>query len=58
MQVLLVEDGIDNRRLLTHYLTRAGAAVDFATNGQEALTVLLANGNRNKYDVDPETSIP
>jgi signal transduction histidine kinase/ActR/RegA family two-component response regulator len=37
MRVLLVEDGPDNQRLATHHLTRAGADVTVAENGQIAL---------------------
>jgi signal transduction histidine kinase/ActR/RegA family two-component response regulator len=35
--VLLVEDGPDNRRLLSHYLSAAGAAVVCANDGIDAL---------------------
>ncbi len=37
VRVLLVEDGEDNRRLISHFLRKAGATVDLAENGQEAL---------------------
>lgn len=36
-RVLLVEDGIDNQRLIAFHLRRAGAAVQVAENGQQAL---------------------
>ena len=35
--VLLVEDGEDNQRLLTHFLTKAGCSVHLAENGQVAI---------------------
>ncbi len=35
--VLLVEDGPDNQRLISHILSRAGVQVTVANNGQEAL---------------------
>jgi signal transduction histidine kinase/ActR/RegA family two-component response regulator len=37
LRILLVEDGVDNQRLLSAILTKAGAAVDLAVNGSEAL---------------------
>lgn len=37
LRVLVVEDGLDNRRLAEHYLTRAGAVVEMAEDGQEAM---------------------
>ena len=36
IRILLVEDGPDNQRLITHHLTHAGAQVSLAINGQEA----------------------
>lgn len=39
-RVLLVEDGIDNRRLIGMVLRRAGADVRTAENGREALDVM------------------
>jgi len=36
-RVLLVEDGPDNQRLIKLYLTKAGAQVTLAENGQEAI---------------------
>jgi signal transduction histidine kinase/ActR/RegA family two-component response regulator len=36
-RILLAEDGPDNQRLISHYLTRAGARVDVACNGRIAL---------------------
>lgn len=35
--VLLVEDGPDNQRLFSHYLRSAGASVQIANHGEEAL---------------------
>ncbi|QDU83791.1 Autoinducer 2 sensor kinase/phosphatase LuxQ [Planctomycetes bacterium Pla163] len=37
MSVLLAEDGADNRRLISLLLTRAGAAVELAENGRQAI---------------------
>ena len=37
LRVLLVEDGADNRRLITFRLTRAGAAVECAEDGLEGV---------------------
>lgn len=41
-RILLAEDGVDNQRLLTRILTKAGAQVVVAQNGQEALDMALA----------------
>jgi PAS domain S-box-containing protein len=40
--ILIVEDGCDNQRLLSLVLTKAGAQVTIAENGQEALDKVLA----------------
>jgi len=40
VRVLLVEDGVDNQRLLVHHLSRAGADVQVAANGLEAIAAL------------------
>lgn len=37
VRVLLVEDGPDNQRLITHHLKKAGATVEIAENGQIAI---------------------
>ncbi|MFU8829679.1 MAG: ATP-binding protein, partial [Phycisphaerales bacterium] len=37
LRILLVEDGEDNQRLLTHFLQRAGAHVTLAADGRAAL---------------------
>ncbi len=36
-RILLAEDGLDNQKLLTHFLTKAGATVQIANNGFEAV---------------------
>ncbi|MEW4487233.1 ATP-binding protein [Thalassoglobus sp. JC818] len=45
-QLLLVEDSEDNQVLLSRILTRAGATVSIASNGQEALDVVFDDPNR------------
>jgi len=51
-RVLLAEDGPDNRRLIVHHLTRAGATVEIAENGQQALDMLTSARNSGcPYDL-------
>jgi Amt family ammonium transporter len=40
--ILLVEDGLDNQRLIGHLLRKAGADVSIAENGQVAVDLALA----------------
>ena len=42
-RILLVEDSIDNRRLIAFHLKRAGATVETAENGRVALEMLAQN---------------
>jgi signal transduction histidine kinase/ActR/RegA family two-component response regulator len=42
LRLLLAEDGPDNRRLITHLLTKAGAQVAVAEDGQQAVAAALA----------------
>ncbi len=41
-RLLLVEDGIDNQRLIAHHLRKAGAEVSLAENGRVALDMLTS----------------
>ena len=38
LRVLLVEDGLDNQRLISHHLRKAGALVSIANNGEEGVS--------------------
>jgi signal transduction histidine kinase/ActR/RegA family two-component response regulator len=52
LRILLVEDGIDNRRLITHYLKNAGAFVAIAENGAEGVEKCMAAlSAREPYDI-------
>ncbi len=46
MKILLVEDGVDNQRLITMVLKKSGAAVELAENGSVALEML----EKQQYD--------
>jgi signal transduction histidine kinase/CheY-like chemotaxis protein len=50
-RVLLVEDGADNQRLIAFLLTRQGAAVELAENGQAAVDMVVrAHGAGEPFD--------
>jgi signal transduction histidine kinase/ActR/RegA family two-component response regulator len=54
-RILLAEDGLDNQRLLSHFLTKAGADVTIADNGEIALKKVVATlQNRTRRRDDPE----
>ena len=42
-KILLVEDGVDNQRLIMHHLTKAGAQVQLAENGRIGLDAFEAS---------------
>ncbi|MCC5795331.1 MAG: PAS domain S-box protein [Chromatiales bacterium] len=46
VRILLVEDGPDNQRLVAHLLGCAGAHVEVAAHGAEALAILLEGGQQ------------
>lgn len=51
-RVLLAEDGMDNQRLITFILRKAGAQVELAENGQVALEAALkAKSDGTPFDV-------
>jgi signal transduction histidine kinase/DNA-binding response OmpR family regulator len=51
-RVLVVDDLLDNRRLISHFLKRAGASVTLAESGEEALRQhRVAEISGNRYDL-------
>ena len=42
-RILLAEDGLDNQRLLSYFLTKAGAEVTIADNGEIAVNKVVAS---------------
>jgi len=52
IRVLLAEDGIDNQRLITHYLRKAGARITVVDNGRDAVAAALqANQGTSPFHV-------
>ena len=50
LRVLLAEDGLDNRRLITHLLSRMGARVHAVEDGAAAVEAVM-DGSREPFDV-------
>lgn len=50
VNVLLAEDGMDNQRLISTVLRKAGATIDIANNGQEAIE-MVQSAAQKEYDV-------
>jgi CheY-like chemotaxis protein len=52
VKVLLVEDGVDNQRLISYLLRKAGCEVELAVNGKLGVEAVLANLKQERqYDV-------
>jgi len=51
ISILLVEDGIDNQRLIRHVLTKAGAKVEIRENGRLAVDHLVDEGGAGLYQL-------
>ncbi|MDA7978390.1 MAG: ATP-binding protein [Pirellulales bacterium] len=50
-RVLMVEDGVDNQRLIGHLLRKSGADVTIVENGLEAVRKLIGQPNAEEFDV-------
>jgi CheY-like chemotaxis protein len=50
-RILLAEDGLDNQRLISLVLRRAGAEVEVADNGRIALQMLTEALDHSPYDL-------
>lgn len=46
--ILLAEDGPDNQRLISHILRKAGASIELADNGREAVELALEAARENR----------
>lgn len=53
VRVLVAEDGADNRRLVQHFLKKAGATPTFVENGAEAVKAIFPNkgSSDDRFDV-------
>jgi signal transduction histidine kinase/GAF domain-containing protein/ActR/RegA family two-component response regulator len=49
LRILVADDGPDNRRLVSHFLRRAGARVEVAADGREAVDAVL--GAQEPFDL-------
>lgn len=51
LRVLLAEDNTINQQIAVELLEGVGVSIDVATNGREALNILLADAGNTRYDV-------
>lgn len=50
-RILIVDDTADNRKLLSFHVKKAGAVIDLAENGQEALDKITEAKESRPYDI-------
>jgi signal transduction histidine kinase/CheY-like chemotaxis protein/HAMP domain-containing protein len=51
LSVLMAEDGVDNRRLVSLFLKKTGINLTMVENGQEAINEVISRDSENQFDL-------